>query len=216
MRLMCPSMMCANYEYLKDEVIALDIAGTDIFHCDVMDGNYVPNITMSFNDLNVVRKNTDKLVDVHLMIDNPRSKVQWFIDAGVDIIYIHPNSEKHPLNTIHYIKEKGVKAGIAINPHASIESVYEFLPYCDYVLMMSVHPGFAGQSYIETMTQKIERLAELKQKFEFIMILDGACSPERIEELSKKGVDGFVLGTSALFGKEEDYKTIIERLKGEE
>ena len=215
MKLMCPSMMCANYEYLKDEVVALDLAGTDIFHCDFMDGNYVPNITMSFNDLKVVRDNTTKLVDAHLMIDNPRTKVQWFIDAGVDIIYIHPNSDRHPLSTLHYIREKGVKAGIAINPHNSIESIYEFLPYCDYVLMMSVHPGFAGQSYIETMTKKIEKLAELKNEFDFVMILDGACSPSRIEELSKKGVDGFVLGTSALFGKEKDYQTIMKELKGD-
>ena len=216
MALMCPSMMCANFEYLKDEVIKLDKAGIDIFHCDIMDGSYVPNITMSLNDLKVVRNNTKKLVDVHLMIDNPRSKVQWFIDAGADIIYIHPDSEKHPLNTLHYIRERGVKAGIAVNPHVSIESIYEFLPYCDYLLVMSVHPGFAGQSFIETMIKKIEKLAKLKEEFGFTMIMDGACTPDRIAELSKKGMDGFVLGTSCgLFGKENEYSGVIKGLKGE-
>ena len=212
-KLLCPSMMCANFEALKDETIALDKAGTDIFHCDIMDGSFVPNMTMGVPDVTAIRKNTGKLVDCHLMVDNPSEKVQLFIDAGADIIYIHPKTEKLVNRTLSVIKEAGRMAGIAIDPDTSIESVYETFNLVDYVLVMTVNPGFAGQKYNEFVTDKIIRLIPYKEKYGFKIIIDGACSPAKIEELSKLGADGFVLGTSAVFGKEEDYDTIFEKLR---
>lgn len=212
-RLLCPSMMCANFDNLKDEIIALDKAGTDIFHCDVMDGEFVPNMTLGIQDILCIRRNTEKMVDVHLMMENPGSKVQMFIEAGVDLIYIHPEAERYVVKTLAAIKEAGCQAGIALNPDTSIETIHEMLNLVDYVMVMTVNPGFAGQKFIDFVTKKIKRLAELKEEYGFKIMIDGACSPAKIKELSDVGADGFILGTSALFGKEEDYATIMQTLK---
>ena len=128
-KLLCPSMMCANYGHLADEVRALDNAGVDIFHCDIMDGQFVPNFTMGVMDVQTVRKYTDKLVDCHLMIENPADKVDWFIKAGADIIYIHPESERYVVKTLAHIKEMGAYAGIAVNPDTSVASISEILNF---------------------------------------------------------------------------------------
>lgn len=212
-RIICPSMMCANYDSLKEEVIKLDLAGTDIFHIDIMDGSFVPNFGMGTQDIECIRKNTKKLIDAHLMIENPGNYVEMFADLGVDIIYIHPEADKHPARALGKIKGKNKSAGIAIDPGTSIETIEELLPLIDYVMVMTVNPGFAGQKYLEFVNNKIKKLVDLKQKFDFKIMVDGAISVEKINELSDLGVDGFILGTSALFGKEEDYVTIIKRLK---
>lgn len=211
--LLCPSMMCANYDYLAKEVHELDEAGTDIFHCDIMDGTFVPNMTMGIQDIQCIRRNTDKMVDVHLMIENPGDKVQRFIDCGCDLIYIHPESERYVIKTLGLIKGAGKLAGIAINPDTSIETIKEMLNLVDYVMVMTVTPGFAGQKYIDFVTNKIKKLVELKSEYDFKITIDGACSPERIKELSELGADGFVLGTSALFGKEKSYKELMTDLR---
>lgn len=212
-RLLCPSMMCANFDNLKEEITALDKAGTDIFHCDVMDGEFVPNMTLGIQDILCIRRNTEKMVDVHLMMENPGSKVQMFIEAGVDLIYIHPEAERYVVKTLAAIKEAGCQAGIALNPDTSIETIHEMLNLVDYVMVMTVNPGFAGQKFIDFVTKKIKRLAELKEEYGFKIMIDGACSPAKIKELSDVGADGFILGTSALFGKEEDYAAIMQTLK---
>lgn len=212
-KILCPSMMCADYGNLKDEIVALDKAGVDIFHCDVMDGSFVPNMTMGIMDIKTIRKYTDKLVDAHLMIENPSTKIDLFIDAGVDLIYIHPEAERYVIKTLAYIKSKGVKAGIAINPDTSIETVYEMLNLVDYVMVMTVNPGFAGQPFIDFMRDKIKRLVELKKERDFKIIIDGAMSPEKIKEMSELGADGFILGTSSLFGKDVDYTTAVNQLR---
>ncbi|WP_315108833.1 ribulose-phosphate 3-epimerase [Clostridium intestinale] len=212
-KLICPSMMCANYDSLKEEVINLDLAGTDIFHIDIMDGSFVPNFGMGTQDVECIRKNTKKLIDAHLMIENPGNYVDLFINLGVDIIYIHPEADKHPTRALGKIKAANKYAGIAINPGTSMETIEELLPLVDYLMVMTVNPGFAGQKYLEFVNNKIEKLVKLTKDYGFKLMVDGAISPAKIEELSNLGVDGFILGTSALFGKEEDYKTIIERLK---
>ncbi|MDD7208657.1 MAG: ribulose-phosphate 3-epimerase [Lachnospiraceae bacterium] len=212
-RLLCPSMMCADYSNLETEVRNLDQAGVDMFHCDIMDGSFVPNFTMGINDVKTIRQHTNKLVDCHLMIENPAGKVDWFIDAGADIIYIHPESERYVTKTLTHIKDRGVAAGIAINPDTSIESISEILNVCDYVMVMTVNPGFAGQAFIEFTRDKCIRLAEMKKKYGFKLMIDGHCTKNVIQDLSANGADGFILGYSALFNQKEDYKTLIESLR---
>ena len=207
------SMMCADYGRLAEEVKALDRAGSDIFHCDIMDGTFVPNITMGLMDVRTIRSHTDKKVDVHLMIENPGEKVDWFLDAGADIIYIHPESERYVVKTLAHIKERGGEAGIAVNPDTGVSGITELLNLCDYVMIMTVNPGFSGQKFIEFTKKKLEELAGLKAEYGFRLMIDGACSPEIIKETGALGVEGFVLGTSALFGKEQTYVEIIPELR---
>ncbi|MER2227447.1 MAG: ribulose-phosphate 3-epimerase [Carnobacterium sp.] len=214
-KLICPSMMCADFGSLKDEVTKLDQAGADVFHIDIMDGVYVPNYGMGLQDFEFIRKATNKIVDVHLMVKNPADYVEKFIDMGADIIYFHPETDQHPARTLDKIRAKGKKAGIAINPGTSIETVQELLYLADYVLVMTVNPGFAGQKYLDYVDHKIKKLSSMKVEYDFELVVDGAISNERVETLSSLGVKGFVLGTSALFGKEESYQEIIKNLKGE-
>lgn len=211
--IMCPSTMCIDLNHLDDDIKSLDEAGIDIFHNDIMDGTFVPNMTLGLNDVKAIRKLTSKLLDVHLMIENPGNKVDWFIDAGANIVYIHPESERYVVRTLAHIKERGAFAGIAINPDTSVESIEEMLNLCDYVLVMTVNPGFAGQKFIDFTKKKVEKLAVLKNEYGFKIVIDGACSPYVIEELYSIGADGFVLGTSALFGKNKTYKKIINELR---
>lgn len=147
------------------------------------------------------------------MIENPGDKLDWFIDAGVDLIYIHPESERYVVKSLSYIKDKGKLAGLAINPDTSVETVSEMLEVVDYVLVMTVNPGFAGQKFIDFTKKKVAKLVELRENYHYKIMIDGACSPEVIQELSEMGADGFILGTSALFGKGRTYKDIIKELK---
>ena len=218
--LLCPSLMCADYGNLRATVEDLDAAGIDIFHCDVMDGSFVPNFAMGLEDIKAVRAATNKLVDVHLMVENPASKVELFASAGADIIYIHPESERYvgPESVSYYSTASffGKSAGIAVNPDTSISEIEEMLNLCDYVMVMTVNPGFAGQSFIEFTNDKVRRLAALKERFGFKLMIDGACSPERVRDLSAIGADGFILGTSALFGKDAGYEECLRRLRAGE
>lgn len=212
-RLLCPSMMCANFSNLENEVRALDNAGIDIFHLDFMDGSFVPNFAMGLQDFQCIRSSTEKLVDVHLMIQDPSKYVEMFADMGADIIYVHPEADQQVTRTIGLIHSKGKKAGIAINPGTSVSSITELLPLVDYVMVMTVNPGFAGQKYLPFVDKKIDELTELSKTLSFKVMVDGAISPEKVAKLSLKGVEGFVLGTSALFGKQASYEETVKDLK---
>ena len=201
-KLLCPSMMCANYANLQHEIKELESAGIDIFHLDVMDGKFVPNFGMGLQDIEFICKMANKPADVHLMIERPGDYVEKFAKLGVEIIYIHPEADKHPTRVLQKILNCGKKAGIAINPGTSVGTIEPLLSLVDYIMAMTVNPGFAGQKYLDFVDEKIDRLLILKEKYHYELIVDGACSPKRIQTLSKKGVNGFVLGTSALFDKD--------------
>lgn len=211
-KLLCPSMMCADYGNLEREVRELDKSGADIFHVDVMDGSFVPNYAMGLEDFKCIRKNTAKPVDVHLMVENPGIAVKIFGNAGADILYVHAETDRNIIRTLGNIRDMGKKAGLALNPGTSFEAVKHVLPMADYVMIMTVNPGFAGQTYLKFMDEKIRDFVKHKKEYEYEIVVDGAISAERIAELSCLGVAGFVLGTSSLFGKGE-YRTTMEVLR---
>ena len=211
--LICPSMMCADFSKLTQEVQELDQAGTDIFHMDVMDGHYVPNLALGVEDYKAVRSLTDKRMDVHLMVQEPSKYIDIFADLGANLIYIHPDSENVPTSTIAKIKEKGMQVGIAINPGTTVAEIEGVLPIVDYVLVMTVNPGFSGQPFLDYVVPKIEQLRAKQADYHYSIMVDGAISPQRIEQLSQLGVEGFIVGTSALFGKSKSYQELIPELK---
>lgn len=205
------SMMCADFGHLADEVQALEEAGIDSFHVDIMDGRYVPNFAMSLNDLQAIAKLTSKPIDVHLMIEHPRNVIGMFLDVlrPGDTVYIHPEAEYHPSTTLQEIIDAGVVPGIAINPGTSVETVYEMLRIVKKVLVMTVNPGNAGQMYMPYVDNKITKLLDLKDEMNFGLYWDGACSVDKIQKYSPKGFDGFVLGSTILFGKNKSYNEIM-------
>ena len=209
------SMMCANYGNLEKEVRELEAAGIDSFHIDIMDGRYVPNYAMSLNDMRYIRSATTKHPDVHLMIEHPNTNIGLFLQYlhKGDTVYIHPEAEYHPSTTLQNIIDAGMVPGIAINPGTSIETVMEMLVIVDKVLVMSVNPGNAGQMYLPYVGKKIDKMLRLKEELGFKVYWDGACSADKITTYAPKGVDGFVLGTTLLFGKERGYKDIISDIR---
>lgn len=209
------SMMCADYGHLEREVIALEQGGIDSFHIDIMDGRYVPNFAMSLNDMRYIAGATKRPLDVHLMIEHPNGRIELFLNSlrKGDTIYIHPEAEYHPSTTLQSIINAGMIPGIAINPGTSVETVTEMLRIVKKVLVMSVNPGNAGQMYLPYVGKKITKLLSIKEDMDFEIYWDGACSADKILEYAPKGVKGFVLGTTLLFGMGKPYGEVLQNIR---
>lgn len=209
------SMMCANYGHLAREVKLLDEGGIDSFHIDIMDGRFVPNFAMSLNDMTYIASATKKPLDVHLMVEHPYHNIDLFLKnlRKGDVVYIHPEAEYHPSTTLQKIIDAGMVSAIAINPGTSIETVMEMLVIVKRVLVMSVNPGNAGQMYLPYVGKKVKKLVDLKEELDFEVYWDGACGADKIIEFAPQGVDGFVLGTTLLFGKKKPYGDILKGIR---
>ncbi len=219
-KLLCPSLLNLPIEHMDEEVEKLDDTDMDIFHVDIMDGTFVPNFGCSVRELEMVRRITDRgrkhLIDCHMMVMNPHRYIDRIAEAGADIIYIHPESELIPSATLELIQLAGKKTGIVLNPCTTLESVKDMLPIVDYVMVMSVNPGFAGRAFMPYTRQKfVELEAWRKSKnLSFHIVLDGGATKEVIQDLCHNvGIEGFVLGKQELFFQKDDYKTCINRIR---
>ena len=207
------SMMCANYANLEKEVKNLNEAGIDSFHIDIMDGNFVDNFGMGFQDMEYIRSATKKDLEVHLMMQSPERYLDILNHVHINTAYVHPESTYATEYIIEQLKQANIKTGIAINPGTSIYTVSELLNIVDKVLVLCVNPGHAGRQFEPYVARKIGELTAMKEKYNYEIYLDGACTEERINTFAEKGVKGFVLGTSVLFGHKESYKEILERIR---
>lgn len=209
------SMMCANYGHLEKEVQELEEGGIDSFHIDIMDGRYVPNYAMSLNDMRYIAGAASRPLDIHLMVERPNHNIGLFLKnlRPGDTVYIHPEAEYHPSTTLQAIINSGMIPGIAINPGTSVETVMEMLRIVKKVLVMSVNPGNAGQMFLPYVGKKITKLLALKKDMDFELYWDGACTADKIQEYAPRGVNGFVLGTSLLFGKGRPYGDILQDIR---
>lgn len=208
-----PSILSADFARLGDEIRAVDRAGADIIHVDVMDGHFVPNITLGPLVVKAVRAATDKIVDVHLMISDPDAYIDAFADAGADWITVHVETGYHLHRTISRIKELGKKAGVVLNPATSLATLDYIIGEVDLVMLMSVNPGFGGQSFIPSSLEKIRTLRARLDSLDLDVDIevDGGISLATISQAAAAGATIFVAG-SAVFGS-SDYASTIAQLR---
>lgn len=208
-----PSLLSADFSRLGDQIKACESGGADWIHCDVMDGHFVPNLTFGPFIVAAARKVTRLPLDVHLMIENPDLYIPEFAAAGAEIITVHQEAVRHLHRSVSLIKSLGKQAGVSINPATPVSTLEEILPFVDLVLIMSVNPGFGGQSFIRTMPGKISKLRRLADELNprLMIEVDGGVSPETIGEIVSAGAEILVAG-SAVF-KYENPADGITRLR---
>ena len=204
--MIAPSLLSADFSKLAEEVRDVEKAGCDALHIDVMDGHFVPNLTIGPLVVSAVRKVTKLVLDVHLMIDAPSRYIEEFRKAGADWITIHVEAERDILKTLREIKKLGAKAGISLRPKTSLETILPYLSELDLVLVMSVEPGFGGQSFMPDMMEKVK---VLRPKFQGLISVDGGIGAGNASQALEAGADVLVAG-SAVFGKADRAKAIRE------
>jgi ribulose-phosphate 3-epimerase len=200
MALIAPSILSADFSNLSQQIRLTEIGGADWIHCDVMDGHFVPNITIGPFIVKAAKKCSKLPIDVHLMIENPDKYLEAFANAGANYISVHVEEVVHLNRTVNRIKELGCKAGVVVNPATPIDSIFDIAEYIDLLLIMTVNPGFGGQKFITNSIRRIEEAVILRKKFNsnFLIEIDGGVNKETIVEAKKAGVDVFVAG-SAIF-----------------
>lgn len=207
-----PSILAADFSKLAEEVKAVEEAGAKLIHIDVMDGHFVPNITMGPIVVDALRPVTNLPLDVHLMIENPDQYIEEFVNAGADYITVHVEACRHLHRTIQLIRSLGAKPGVVLNPHTPVETIQHVLEDIDLVLLMTVNPGFGGQKFIHSVVPKIETLAGMiKEKNLNVEIeIDGGINAETIKPCAQAGASIFVAG-SAIYGR-EDRKAALQSI----
>lgn len=196
-----PSILAADFANLQSEIELVDQAGADWIHIDVMDGHFVPNITMGALVVDAIRPHTKLPLDVHLMIEQPDQYIESFAKAGADIITVHVEACRHLHRTLHYIKSFGIQCGVVLNPHTPISTIEYVLEDVDVVLFMTVNPGFGGQSFIPAVLQKVKALADIKEQrgLSFEIEIDGGVNKDTVKDCVAAGATVVVAG-SAIYG----------------
>ena len=201
--LIAPSVLAADFANLQRDIELINTSEADWFHLDIMDGVFVPNISFGLPVVKAIKKDAHKPLDVHLMIVSPEKYIQAFRDAGADILTVHVEACTHLHRTVQEIKNAGMKAGVSLNPHTPVQMLENVIADIDLVLVMSVNPGFGGQSFIQSTYRKLELLAELKQfdNPDLIIEVDGGVTLENAPELVKAGVNALVAGNTVFASK---------------
>lgn len=206
------SLMCADIFNLEEDVRKLENAGIDLWHIDIMDGNYVPNIALNFNHIEKINQVSNTEIEVHIMAEKPDKYIEKIAQAGADYISVHLEAIKFPNRILNLIRSHNAKAGLAVNPGTGIKDIKYYIDSLDYVLIMTVEPGFAGQKYIDTVVPKIVELRQMinehKKKIE--IIVDGNINIENGLKSINAGADILVAGTSSVFKNSEIDKNLLE------